>query len=184
MLRALALKEGMDLDKDVDKVFGAPPLLNNLVLRSKIDALINFWHYNAPLKSIGYRELITTHDIIHRLGIQRTVPILGYVFSETWAKQNATTLNKFLAASRQASDLLCQSDEQWAAVVPLTRTDDSATQILLRKSYCEGRITNFTAADREAISRIYSILADTGGTKLVGPIKQLDLDLFWNDDFE
>ncbi|MFT6624561.1 MAG: NitT/TauT family transport system substrate-binding protein [Cycloclasticus sp.] len=184
LLRALALKEGMDLDKDVDKVFGAPPLLNNLVLRGKIDALINFWHYNAHLKSIGYRELITTHNIIHRLGIKRTVPILGYVFSEAWGKKNATTLNKFLVASRQASELLCQSDDQWAAVLPLTRSKDSATQILLRKSYCEGRITNFTAADRDAISRIYSILAETGGKKLVGSTKQLDTNLFWNDGFE
>ena len=163
LLRTLALKEGMDLDKDVEKVFGAPPLLNNLVLRGDIDALINFWHYNAHLKPKGYRELINTHDIIHRLGIKRTVPILGYVFSEAWAKKNATILNNFLAASRQAGELLCESDAQWAAILPLTRSKDSATQVLLRKSYCEGRITNFTAADREAIGRIYSILAETGG---------------------
>ena len=180
LLHALATNDGIDLDKDVEKVFGAPPLLNNLIQQGKLDAIINFWHYSARLKAKGFREILSTHDSIHRLGVKQTVPVLGYVFRESWGNKNATALDKFLTASRQASNLLCTSDHHWEAILPLTRTDDAITQQLLRASYCEGRITNFTTEDKQAISDIYTILATTGGAKLVGSVKQLDPALFWN----
>ncbi|HIF18587.1 MAG TPA: ABC transporter substrate-binding protein [Cycloclasticus sp.] len=181
LLRALALKEGVDLDKQVEKVFGAPPLLNNLILQGELDALINFWHYSARLKAKGYTQLLSTHDSIHKLGIKATIPILGYVFREAWANNHPIELNNFLTASREAAELLCTSDTHWNAILPLTRTNDAITQELLRHSYCEGRITQFTDGEKTAIQKIYSILASTGGAKLVGNVKQFDMQLFWNN---
>lgn len=180
LLRALALTENINLDNDVKKVFGAPPLLNNLIQQGELDALINFWHYSAQLEAKGYRKLTNTHDTIHRLGISKTVPILGYVFRQEWGDNNAPALNKFLSVSRHASNLLCTSDSHWDAVLPLTRTHDIATQKLLRSRYCEGRVESFTLEDQRAIQDIYAILAKTGGTKLVGSINQLDPKLFWD----
>ena len=179
LLRALALKNGHDLDQDVNKVFAAPPLLNQLIKQGEIDALINFWHYSARLKAQGYREIINLHDIIHQLGINKTVPILGYVFHQRWAKNNADTIEAFLTANSQAGELLCSSDPHWQAILPLTRTSDPGTQELLRTNYCKGRVTSFTQQDIQAISQIYSILANSGGDKLVGSVKQLDPKLFW-----
>jgi len=179
LLRALALKNGQDLDQDVNKVFAAPPLLNHLIKQGEIDALINFWHYSARLKAQGYREIINLHDIIHQLGINKTVPILGYVFSQQWAEQNGKTINAFLTANRQAGELLCSSEQHWQAILPLTRTNDPRTQQLLRTNYCAGRVLSFTQQDIQAISQIYSILANSDGGKLVGSIKQLDPKLFW-----
>jgi len=179
LLRALALKNGQDLDQDVNKVFAAPPLLNHLIKQGEIDALINFWHYSARLKAQGYREIINLHDIIHQLGVDRTVPILGYVFQQQWAEKNASTINAFLTANRQAGELLCSSDKHWQAILPLTRTNDPQTQKLLRANYCAGRVLSFTQQDIQAISQIYSILANSGGDKLVGSVKQLDPKLFW-----
>jgi NitT/TauT family transport system substrate-binding protein len=181
LLRALALKQGVNLDNDIEKIFAAPPLLNHLIQQGKLDALINFWHYNARLKADGYRQLLDTHDIIQQLGIDANLPILGYVFSQSWAHSQPTVINKFLSASRQAADLLCQSDQHWTAIVPLTRTTDIATQALLRKDYCNGRIKPLTAGDSQAISRVYSILSDIGGQDLVGPHNKLDLSLFWDE---
>lgn len=180
LLRALALKEGIDLDTQVNKVFGAPPLLNNLIKQGELDALINFWHYSARLKVKGYRQLLTTHDSIHKLGINGTVPILGFVFREQWANENTSALNGFLTASKEAALLLCTSDSHWNAILPLTRTDDKPTQELLRRDYCAGRVTQFTEDDKTAIQKIYRILATTGGAKLVGSVEQLDKQLFWN----
>jgi len=182
LLRALALKNNIDLQTDVDKIFGAPPLLNGLIKQGELDALINYWHYSTRLKAEGYREITNTHDIIQQLGIDKTVPILGYVFSEKWAQKHPSSLNNFLAASHEAANLLCTSNEHWKAVLPLTRTDDKLTQQLLRISYCEGRIRKFSGEEKQAIADIYSILALTGGEKLVGPVKQLDPKLFWNNN--
>lgn len=182
LLRALGLTKGVDFDTQLEKVFGAPPLLNNLLQQGNLDALINFWHYSARLQAKGYRKITDTHSIIHQLGINKTIPILGYVFRESWATKNASSLNSFLKASREAANLLCSSDSHWQAILPLTRTSDPHTQQLLRASYCKGRIENFTEQDKQAIASIYSILAETGGTKLIGPVKQLDLTLFWNEN--
>lgn len=180
LLRALALKNNIDLQTNVDKIFGAPPLLNGLIKQGELDALINYWHYSARLKAEGYREIINTHDIIQQLGINRTIPVLGYVFSEKWAKKHSVSLNNFLAASHEAAHLLCTSDEHWKAILPLTRTNNALTQQLLRSSYCDGRISHFSDEDKQAIADIYSILAMTGGEQLVGSVKQLDRKLFWN----
>ena len=180
LLQALALQENILLPSNKNKVFGAPPLLNNLIKQGQLDALINYWHYSARLKAEGYRELINTHQIIRQLGIDKTVPILGYVFKEQWAIKNAKTLNQFLAASADAANLLCSSDKHWNAIKSLTRTNDEQTQQLLRSHYCKGRITTFTEEEKQAIADIYSILAVTGGEKLVGSVKQLDPQIFWH----
>jgi len=180
LLRTLALKNGTDLNKQADKVFGAPPLLNNLIRQNELDALINFWHYSARLKAKGYRKLVSTHDIIHQLGIDANVPILGYVFREEWANMHSKRLNAFLTASHEAAKLLCTSDEHWNDILPLTRTDDPTTQKLLREGYCAGRITQFTQQDKQAISDIYSMLHKIGGKKLIGSVETLDQRLFWD----
>ena len=51
-------------------VYAAPPLLNEFIERNEIDAVLNYWHYNARLKSKGYRELISVENILKNLGIK------------------------------------------------------------------------------------------------------------------
>ena len=53
-----------------------------------IDAVLNYWHYNARLKSKGYRELISVKNILKDLGIKTQIPAIGWVFSENFGKNN------------------------------------------------------------------------------------------------
>ena len=62
--------------------YAAPPLLNELIERNEIDAVLNYWHYNARLKSKGYRELLSIENILKDLGIKTKIPAYGWVFSE------------------------------------------------------------------------------------------------------
>ncbi len=179
LLQVLALKQNIHLNDRAHTVFGAPPLLNNLFKQGEMDALVNFWHYNARLKADGYVEFTTTQKIIEQLGIKNHIPMLGYVFRPTWAHNNSLVLNSFLNVSQQASLLLCHSDPHWTAILPLTRTDNVSTQALLREGFCKGRITHFSDDGKHAVARIYSMLADIGGEQLTGPTSWLDPDLFW-----
>ncbi len=179
LLQALALKQNTHLNNPSNTVFGAPPLLNNLFRQGDISVLVNFWHYNARLKAEGYVEFTTTQKIIEKLGVKNHIPMLGYVFRSIWAHNNDLTLNSFLVASQQASLLLCHSDPHWTAILPLTRTNNASAQALLRDGFCKGRITHFSDDDKQAVTRIYSILSDIGGQQLTGPISRLDPDLFW-----
>ena len=181
LLRALAEKRyGIDLEGAVEKVFGAPPLLNQQMLQNNLDALINYWHYAARLEAQGYRKLLDGREILMGLGVSEAVPTLGYVFKEAWADKNRAAVSGFLSASRAAKDLLCQSDAAWSGIVPLTGTDDKAVQAMLRRSYCEGRIRQWGDAEKKAARRIYDLLYRVGGEPLTGKSKHLQPGTFWS----
>ena len=55
LLQAYARKTaGLELKDQADVQFGAPPLLNELVQRDRLDAVLNFWNFNAQLKAKGF----------------------------------------------------------------------------------------------------------------------------------
>ncbi|ORU89502.1 MAG: ABC transporter substrate-binding protein [Cycloclasticus sp. symbiont of Poecilosclerida sp. M] len=181
-LKALSNQSNNDLDQQVEKVFGAPPLLNNLAQQRKVDALINYWHYSARLEAQGFRKLLDTHDILDLLGIKKNIPILGFVFNRSWGKKHAETVKKFLEASRQAANLICSSDKDWQATLPLTKTTDPNTQNLLRAGYCKGRIASWGGAEKTAIKKAYTVLSETSEDKLVRTVEPIPADVFWSHD--
>lgn len=180
LLRALAEKTArINLDRSVDKVFGAPPLLNQQMLQNKLDALINYWHYAARLEARGYRKLLDGREILRGLGIRPVVPTLGYVFREAWATKNRSAVIGFLSASRRAKDLLCESNTHWNNILELTRTNDPSVQRMLRQRYCEGRIERWGEQERKAAEQLYALLYDKGGESLTGKSRQLQPGTFW-----
>lgn len=180
LLRGLAQKQfQLDLDREVEKVFGAPPLLNEQMRQGNLDALINFWHYAAQLEAKGYRQLLDSRDILKGLGIEREVPALGYVFGERWAEKNRPAVEGFLKASRLAKDLLCESDPAWRKILPLTQTDDPAVQAMLRQRYCDGRIKHWGDEEKQAAGEIFALLRQLGGVPLTGKSDTLQNGTFW-----
>ncbi len=183
LLQALAQHQNqLDLDSSVEKVFGAPPLLNQQIIRNRIDAIINYWHYAAKLETQGYRQLINGKEILQKLGIKEQVPTLGYVFNRQWASQNKTAVNAFLKSTRSAKNQLCESDSVWQKVIPLTKAKDKATQNLLRKRYCNGRVIQWGKNEQQAAGRIYTLLRAHSNNKLTGHSVALQQNTFWTID--
>jgi len=179
LLQALGLQQQLDLNSAVEKVYGAPPILNQQLLQQRIDAIINYWHFAARLEAQGYRQIINGQDILQQLGITDEVPSLGYVFRQSWAELHQQAINNFLTATRSAKDLLCSSDVVWQKVIPLTKAKDSATQNTLRQRYCEGRIKHWGANNRQAAKKIYLMLKKLSHNKLTGTSEQLQQGTFW-----
>ena len=126
LLRALAQQqEGVDLNNTVNKKFGSPPLLNQQLLHNNIDALLTYWHYAVRLEAQGYRRILTGAELLSRLGIKQRVPTLGFVFNQHWAKNKPKLVQRFFEVSNLAKDSICESDDIWDQVKPLTGTDDS-----------------------------------------------------------
>jgi NitT/TauT family transport system substrate-binding protein len=181
LLRALAEKKaGIDLEQSVEKVFGAPPLLNQQMLQDNLDALINYWHYAARLEARGYRKLLDGREILAGLGVSETVPTLGYVFKEAWADNNRAAVNGFLSASRTAKDLLCRSDAAWSSIASMIGTGDEAIQKMLRHRYCQGRIRSWGDNEKKAAQRVYDLIHRAGGEQLTGDSKHLRPGTFWS----
>ncbi len=180
LFQALAAKRyGIDLDAEVDKVFGAPPLLSEQILSGRIDAVITYWHYTARLEAKGLRRVIDVADAARELGVRGEVPLLGYVFATDWAEANRGRILGLLKASRDAKAILGESDAEWRRIQPLTRAKDAATLAALRRGFRAGIPAHWGAAERGEAARLFALLGALGGEKLVGPSKDLQDGTFW-----
>ena len=181
LLQAYAKREGLDLSVSVEPTFGAPPLLNELIKRGDLPAVLNFWHYNARLKAAGMQELLTAAEILPELGVGRPIPLLGWVFNRSWANEHRDAVDGFLRASYSAKHLLLESDAEWKRLEPKMKVSDAATAAALRDAYRLGIPREFGEADRDAAAQAFSILAREGGEKLVGTSDTLMPGTFWTE---
>ncbi len=180
LLRALTQhKLQLDLDNKIEKVYAAPPLLNQQIILGNLDAIITYWHYAAHLEALGYRSFITGQEFIKQLGIDEILPTLGYVFRQSWAATNPGAVKALLKASIEAKNLLCDSDPAWTQIKTLLRTDNTDTQGILRTRYCAGRIKKWGAPEKHAAAAVYSILRRMTGDKLTGKSIDLQAGTFW-----
>mgnify|MGYP002083213024 CR=1 FL=1 len=182
LLQALAQKERLDLNTSVEKVFGAPPLINEQLKQGRVDAALNYWHFGAKLEAQGYRQVIDGKGILKGLGIQENVPALGYVFKQSWADSHNAVLIAFFQASNRAKQQLCTSDADWKKIIPLIQADDAATQTKLRQRYCEGEITQWGKPEQQAAEQIYTLLRKVSNNQLTGKSGHLQAGTFWTQD--
>jgi len=181
VIRALAQqRDGIELDSAIDKVFGAPPLLNEEILSGRLDAVINNWNFVAELEAKGYRKLLGVEDAQMELGIRTQVPLLGYVFDENWAAAHKDDLLALVRASRKAKDLLARSDAEWERLRPLMKAPDDATFAALRDGFRRGIPAHWGEVERADAVRLFAVMARLGGAELIGNSAELQPGTFWS----
>jgi NitT/TauT family transport system substrate-binding protein len=180
LIVAYALRTAnLDLRSETQLVFGAPPLLAEKAKQGEVDAVLNFWPYAARLETSGFKQLMGVEDVVSELGAKGEVAMVGYVFSEAWAKQHMPAVEGFLRAAAKADELLATSNEAWDAIRPLMQAPDDATFEALRRRYREG-IPDRSIAENESDAKVlYQFLREFGGEKLVGPDAELAPGTFW-----
>lgn len=182
LLQALGVKQGLDLNQSVEKVFAAPPILSQQLTAKRIDALLTYWQFAARLEAEGYRQLMSGEDIIHALGIKETPPSLGYVFRQSWGDQHKPALLQFFSSAQTAKDNLCASDQSWGNIAELIQTSDPQMQKKIRARYCEGRVKHWNSAEQKAAETLYGILHQLSDSKLTGKTAHLQPGTFWSVD--
>jgi NitT/TauT family transport system substrate-binding protein len=182
MLKAHALKEGVDLDKTATVLYGAPPLIAEKALQGEIDAALEFWNFAADLEAQGFARAIELTEVEKALGAKGDVVVTGYVFDEGFAAKDEDALARFFAMTKKVKELIATSDAAWN-VVKTQRLGgkDARTLDVYRKRYVAG-LPKRPIAQEEADARtLYGALAALGGEKLVGPAKTLDPGTFYKD---
>ncbi len=172
---------GMEL-KDVSRqIFGAPPLLNKKIEQDSFDAILTYWPYQAKLLTNDkFVKVINITDILQKLELPRGIPVIGWVFKDSWASGKLDLLNKFLNVSKETKRVMLESDEIWDRVRPFMNAKDDNLFLNLRNIYREGiPPTNFTSKQIEGSKKLYSILSSIGGRELVGKAKTLSPGTFW-----
>lgn len=170
VLRALAQKEdGMDLEREAEVSYGAPPLLDQQLEAGRLDAVLTFWQFAARLESRGMHPVLSVGDALRRLGFRTAVPLVGYVVSERWAKAHADALAAFVRATQKAESVLATSDAEWEWLQPHTGAHDDAELKALRDAFRAGIPRRWGADERREAEALYALFARIGGEALVGP---------------
>ncbi|MCB1516564.1 MAG: ABC transporter substrate-binding protein [Hyphomicrobiaceae bacterium] len=173
-------KTGDALAGQITAKYGAPPLINELLASGQSQASLNFWHWNARAKIAGMQELISVKDMMAELGVARTPPLLGWVFSEANARKKKDELHAFLDASFDAKDALLNDDSVWEQIRGAMNVgDNDALFIGLRDAYRAGIITGYSQEDVDAAAQSFALMAQYGGADLVGDTPTLANGTFW-----
>ena len=125
------------------------------------------------------RRAIEMADVMRQLGATGRVAMIGYVFHESWAKQNRDVLGRFLAAGDEANKILANSPSEWQRLASRIGLSDAAALDIFRQRYVEG-IPNRPLVDEQADAEaLYRVLANVGGGDLVGPAPELAPGAFY-----
>ncbi|MFI0398886.1 MAG: ABC transporter substrate-binding protein [Thiolinea sp.] len=181
LLRAYAQQnDKIDLAKEAEVQYGAPPLLNEVMQKGELDAVLNFWNFAARLQDQGLQTVITVPQVLEGLGIQKDLPMIGWVFSEKWAKNHETAAKGFLTASYAAKKIMQDSDEEWVRIRPKMKADKDSVFTALRDAFRAGIPACFGEKQQAAASQTFKLLADLGGKDLVGEVKELPQGVFYS----
>jgi NitT/TauT family transport system substrate-binding protein len=162
--------------------FGAPPLVNEMLISGRAQAALNFWHFNARAGLAGMTEVISVKQMLAELGVSRQPPLLGWVFSEATARAGSDELRRFLDASFATKVRLLADDALWDRIRPAmgeAAAQDDALFTALRDGYRAGIVTSYGAADIEAATEVYALIARYGGRDVTGDKPDLAPGTFW-----
>ena len=101
LLQALARRSGLDLKKQSDIVYGAPPLLIGKGFAGRNRRHADILEFLCRLEAKGMRRAVDMADVMKRLGASGPVAMIGYVFHGGWAAAaTAALLDRFFSRDR------------------------------------------------------------------------------------
>ena len=183
ILRAYAQQEyGMDLAAETEQVYGAPPLIMKTAMQGETQGAINYWHFMAKMKAAGMRELISVATAAETLGLDPDTPLLGYVVTGDFARENPEVVEGLARASRAAKDLLASDNAVWEDLRPAMNAADDAEFEALKDGWIAG-IPPEGPVDEAAAARMFDLMAELGGPELVGTAETLPEGVFYDLSF-
>jgi NitT/TauT family transport system substrate-binding protein len=175
LLQGLARRSGLDLRRQSSIVYGAPPLLQQKALGAeRCDAHVP--GISAPNSKPGHRR--------HRRRVMRASALGGgrdprLTFDGAWAAKNRAAVDRFLDAIHQAKEILAATESEWTRLAPRIGVSDPKALAVYRKRYSEGIVRRPLAEEEGDARALYSVLAEVGGTELVGMARELNPGTFY-----
>ena len=160
-------------------MYGAPPLLSEKAQQGEHDATLTFWNFCADLEGKGFRRAIEMGGVMRELGAKGPVAIVGYTFDGAWAARNRGAVDRFLDATRQAKQILAESESEWQRLAPRIGVSDArrfrSTASATARASCAAR----SPRRRPTPARSIRCWPRSRGAELVGPARELAPGTFY-----
>ena len=124
---------------------------------------------------------IKLDEILPFIGIEGELPLIGYVFRESFLKENIKTLQSFIKTSNEAREILKKSDKEWIRIAEITGVKNNSMLEKIRDSYRKGVPSKNHQLMEDNIKNAYKILSKIGGKALVGDTKKLSPGTYWKE---
>ncbi|MGI9415993.1 MAG: ABC transporter substrate-binding protein [Hyphomicrobiales bacterium] len=170
---------GYDLAEHAEEVFAAPPLLSEQMRQGRLDAVLTFWPYAARLGADGFTTLVSVADVLGKLGVESAPPLVGYVFRKGAAEKRPQAFRGLFRAIARTNAHLARSDTAWDKVRPLMKAADDTEFAALKAGYRKGIPGADAGGDLEGARKLFQIMKDLGGEKLLGRAERFEPELFW-----
>jgi len=158
LLKKVAEQQGINLQESAEVQFAAPPLLSQALKRGQVDVIVTYWHFAARLRGEGgWRSAFAMADLLTELDLDRNLPVLGYVFPESWARDNGPLIDRFAASLQQAKAELAESKSHWQRLRPLMGDPDDNVFAALREGFVAGTPARQTDQRIEDLQRLMTL---------------------------
>lgn len=158
---------GIDLAKEARLQEGAPALLRGMMEQGQLDATLMFNSLTPDMLLSGKAKLLTTiHEVVSQMGITE-IPYLMYSMREKYAVQKPQNVKAFVAAYREAIDILLTDVEVWkeqGATMKLT----AEVSEMFRQGASNEFVKEFKPEMADAINKTFTVLFDVAGAEVMG----------------
>jgi ABC-type nitrate/sulfonate/bicarbonate transport system substrate-binding protein len=172
---AAALKlHGLNLEKDAEVHAGSVSLLRGLMEQGQLDATFMFNNITPAMTVTGkFRVLHEMRELISAIGLDGDVPFLFHAVSEAYAAAHPANVKAYLAAYREAVQILSTNDDIWMEVGRRQKMDDAAIPPL-RDEMRRDLMSKFEPTTEVAVRNIFDVLLATAGPAVLGMSKLPD----------
>lgn len=161
LLQKVAARQGIDLAEATQIQFAAPPLLSQALKRGQVDVIVTYWHFAARLKGEGgWRSAFGMAHLLTAMDLGRNLPVLGYVFPASWARNHGSLVDRFADSLREAKAELKEDKSHWQRLRPLMGSPENGVFEALREGFVAGTPAPVTD---QRIADLQRLLVLTGG---------------------
>jgi len=166
LLQKVASQQGIDLEGSTEVQFAAPPLLSQGLKRGQMDAIVTYWHFAARLTGQGegevergWRSAFGMTDLLVAMKLDPSLPVLGYVFAQSWANEHKDLIDRFASSIADAKAELAVRPSAWDRLRPLLQNPEDGVFNALRDGFVAGNPEPLTDA---RVANLRELLVLTG----------------------
>ncbi len=179
LLQAWARQHGMELAEQTQIVYGAPSLLAAKAVQGELDAVLEYWNISAELEAQGLRRVIEMADVERDLGARGKVSMLGFAFSDAFARNNGPALQRYFDIAMRARTLLANEPALWLSLAKRMRFSTDALSATLRQRYAEALAPRPLDEDEADARILMRTLAASGGAEYAAAERAMQAGIYW-----